>query len=161
MDKQELITRIKGLIEDYLKSQRAELVDLIYRYEGQDLFLKILVDKPEVGITLDECAYLNNQISLILDEKDVIQTRYILEVSSPGLDRPLVTKSDFLRCLSRNVRFFLKREINGKRELEGRIKSAQDEGVDIEAEGKSLTIPLSDIAKAKQIIDMAARRLMK
>ena len=153
MDKQELITQIKGIIEDYLKSQSAELVDLIYRYEGQDLFLRILVDKPEGGITLDQCAYLNRRISGILDERDLIQTRYVLEVSSPGLDRPLVTKSDFLRCPDRNVRFFLKCEINGKRELQGKIKSAQDDKVDVEIAGESVTIPLSDIAKAKQIID--------
>jgi len=153
MDRQELITQIKSLIADYLKNQAVELVDLIYRYEGQDLFLRILVDKPEGGITLDECAYLNNQISSILDEKDIIQTRYILEVFSPGLDRPLVTKNDFLRYRGRDVRLFLKSEINGKREFQGKIKSASDRSVDIEVGGRPVKIPLSDITKAKQIID--------
>lgn len=153
MDRQELITQIKGLIEDYLKSHGVTLVDLIYRYEGHDLFLRIIADKPEGGITLDECAYLNNHISLILDAKDLIQTRYILEVSSPGLDRPLLNKSDFLRCLDRNVKFFLRRKIHDRQEFQGKIKSVQDDSVNVEVEGKSLTIPLSDIAKAKQVID--------
>lgn len=153
MDRQELINQIKEVITDYLKNQAVELVDLIYRYEGQDLFLKILVDKPEGGIALDECAYLNNQISSILDEKDIIQTRYILEVSSPGLDRPLVTKSDFLRCRGRDVRFFLRRQINGKTELEGKIKGAGEESIDVQNQEQCLKIPLSDIARAKQIID--------
>jgi ribosome maturation factor RimP len=153
MDRQELITQIKALIADYLKNQAVELVNLIYRHEGQNLFLRILVDKPEGGIRLDECAYLNNQISSMLDEKDIIQTRYILEVSSPGLDRPLVTKSDFLHCLGRNVRFFLRRQINGKTELEGRIKGAGEESIDVQMQEQCLKIPLSDIARARQIID--------
>lgn len=153
MDRQELINQIKEVITDYLKNQAVELVDLIYRYEGQDLFLKILVDKSEGGIRLDECAYLNNQISSILDEKDIIQTRYILEVSSPGLDRSLVTKSDFLRCRGRDVRFFLRRQINGKTELEGKIKGAGDQNIDVQSQEQCLKIPLSDIARAKQIID--------
>jgi ribosome maturation factor RimP len=154
MDRRELITEIRSIIEDYLNAQNIQLVDLIYRYEGQDLFLMILADKPEGGITLDDCVYLNNRISRILDEKNIIEPRYILEVSSPGLDRPLVTKSDFLRCLDRNARFFLRRQINGKWELEGKIKSAKDDSVDIEIKGQPLTIPLSNIAKAKQVIDI-------
>jgi ribosome maturation factor RimP len=153
MDKQELITQIKGIIEDYLKSQREQLVDLIYRYEGQDLFLRILVDKPEGGITLDECAYLNNQISGILDEKDLIQARYILEVSSPGLDRPLRTKSDFLLCLNRKVRFFLNESINGKIELDGVINKVENEAVYLDTDTGVIEIPLPKINKAKQLID--------
>jgi ribosome maturation factor RimP len=153
MDRQELITQIKGLIEDYLKSHGVALVDLIYRYEGHDLFLRIIADKSEGGITLDECAYLNSHISLILDAKGLIQTRYVLEVSSPGLDRPLMNKSDFLRCLDRDVKFFLRHKIHGRQEFQGKIKSVQDDSVNVEVEGNSLTIPLSDIAKAKQVID--------
>ncbi len=148
-----MLAQIRGIIEDYLNNQGMEPVDLIYRYEGRDLFLRILADRPAGGITLDECARLNSQISLVLDEKDLIQTRYILEVSSPGLDRPLATKNDFLRCLDKRVRLFLRCQINGKWELEGRIKSAQDENVDLEIDGQSLKIPFSDIAKAKQVID--------
>ncbi len=153
MDKQELITQIKGIIEDYLKNQGVELVDLIYRHEGQDLFLRILADKPEGGITLQDCAYLNRQISSLLDETELISSRYILEVSSPGLDRPLATANDFLRCLGRPVKFFLRRPIDGKLELQGKIKSAQEQEVDVEMESRSVKISLSDIAKARQIID--------
>lgn len=84
-----------------MKNQNLDLVDIIYRYEGRGLVLRVLVDKPEGGITLDECAGLNNEISRILDEKDMLQQRYILEVSSPGLDRPLNSKNDFLRCINK------------------------------------------------------------
>ncbi|MDD5155662.1 MAG: ribosome maturation factor RimP [Candidatus Omnitrophica bacterium] len=153
MDKQALSAQIKNLAGEYLKSQGVQLVELIYRHEGQNLFLRFIVDKPEGGITLDECAYLNNRISAMLDETDLMQFRYILEVSSPGLDRPLTTKEDFLRCKGRQVRFFLRQEINGRREIEGTIKDAKDDSVDIQARGLDVTIPLPDITKAKQIID--------
>ena len=107
MDRQELIAKLKDIIGNYLQGQGLDLIELIYRYGGRNLILRILVDKPEGGISLDECAHLNNEISRILDEENILQERYILEVSSPGLDRPIATKKDFQRCVNRKARFFL------------------------------------------------------
>jgi ribosome maturation factor RimP len=152
MDKQQFISSLRQIIEDYLKHEGVEMADLVYHYEGRDLYLRILADKPDGGITLEECAHLNTQIGRILDENDILEQRYILEVSSPGLDRPLVTRSDFLRCLTRRVRFFLREKINGKTELEGIIKNVGDESVDVQLDAQIITIPLAQIAKAKQII---------
>ncbi len=153
MGKQELDARVVQIIEAYLKHEGVELVDLIYRYEGRDLYLRILADKPEGGISMEECAYLNAQISRILDGKDILSQPCILEVSSPGLDRPLVNKNDFLRCRQKRARFFLKEKINEKIELEGVIKQAIDESVEVELENGIVIIPLAQIAKAKQNID--------
>jgi len=152
MDRQETLQELKSLLGDYLKAQELDLVDLIYRYEGRNLFLRILVDKPRGGISLEECARLNNEINRILDEKEILKTRYILEVFSPGLDRPLLTRSDFLRCINRNIRLFLLEAINGKVELEGVITKVEDESVYIDIEGRSVAVPLTKIKKAKQII---------
>jgi ribosome maturation factor RimP len=150
MNKQELISSLRQTIEDCLKHQGLELVDFICHYEGRDLYLRILVDRPEVGISLEECAYLNTRISRILDGKDILQQRYILEVSSPGLDRPLVTRSDFLRCQNKQVKFFFKEKINGKMELEGTIKQAGEKSVEVQIGSQIVPIPLAQIAKAKQ-----------
>jgi ribosome maturation factor RimP len=87
-----------------------------------------------------------------LDAEDIIKNRYILEVSSPGLDRLLKTKSDFLRCINRRLRFFLKGPINGKVELEGIIKEVKDDGVAVDTGGLVVEIPLAQINMAKQII---------
>jgi ribosome maturation factor RimP len=152
MDRQTIINELKGVIGDYLKSRGLDLVDLIYRYEGRDLILRVLADRPEGGISLDECADLNTKISIILDEKDILQSRYILEVSSPGLDRPLKAKSDFLRCVNKKVKIFVKMPINGKTELEGTISKADNDAVYINTEDKTLAIPLTNIIKAKQVI---------
>ena len=152
MDRQAIITELKNIIADYLKIQGLDLIDLIYRYEGKDLILRILVDKPQGGITLEECAQLNKQIGNILDEKDILQTRYVLEVSSPGLDRRLKTKSDFNRCINRRVRFFLNEAIGGKMECEGIINKVEDDAVCIDSDGKIIEIPLLKIITAKQVI---------
>ncbi len=153
MDRQALAGELKIVIGDYLREKGIDLIDLTYRYEGRGLVLRILVDKTERGISLDECACLNNQLSIILDEKDILKERYILEVSSPGLDRPLKTKSDFLRCINRNVRFFLREPISDRLELEGIISDVRDDSVYIDIGKGVVEITLSKIAKAKQILD--------
>lgn len=153
MDRQAIIEELKVIIEDYLKSQSLDLVDFIYRYEGRNLVLRILIDKPVGGISLDECAFHNQNISRILDEKNILQTRYILEVSSPGLDRPLKTKSDFLRCIDKEVKFFLNESIEGKLELDGVIQKVDAEAVYIGTKDMILAIPISKIGKARQVLE--------
>jgi ribosome maturation factor RimP len=152
VDKQAFIEELRGIIGGYLEAGGLELVELIYRYEGESLFLRILTDKPGGGITIDECAELNTQIGVVLDEKGPLNQRYVLEVSSPGLDRPLATKSDFLRCVGREARFFLSEPLNGRLEYEGRIARADDSAVYVDICGSVMDIPLGKINKAKQII---------
>ncbi len=150
MDKLEIADELKNIIEDYLKNQNLDLVDLIYRYEGRDLVLRILVDYPCGGISLGECAHLNSEIGRILDEKDILQQNYMLEVSSPGLDRPLKTKNDFIHCLNKEVRVFLKEPINNKFELEGIINKVKDDLVYIDIKERIVEIPILKINWAKQ-----------
>lgn len=152
MDRQGLIAELRKLSEGYLKDQGLELVDLVYRYEGRGLVLRILVDRPSGGITVSECARINNEISNMLDERDMVQARFILEVSSPGLDRPLKTRNDFLRCLDRRVRFFLSEPVDLKLELEGTVIKVEDDCVYISVEAGTQAIPLANIHKAAQII---------
>jgi len=152
MDKQELIPELRLLLDNYLKEQGLDLVDLIYRYEGRSLSLRILTDKPEGGISVGECAKLNRDICIILDEKDILKEGYILEVSSPGLDRPLVRKEDFLRCRNKEVRFFLNEPINGKMELQGKISKIEDDAVYITMQEETLKVPFISIIRAKQIV---------
>lgn len=152
MDRPRFKEELKSVIEEYLKDKNIELVDLIFRPEGGNLVLRILVDKPEGGISLEECALLNEAISMMLDERNLLQERYILEVSSPGIDRPLVTKNDFSRCIYRKVKIFLKEPINGVWEPEGTITNVTDIAVYLEMEGQSLEVPLAKINRAKQII---------
>ena len=152
MDRYEIIGELEQLIGAYLKEQRLVLVELLYRHEGSDLFLRILVDKPEGGIILEECGRLNRELGALLEEKDILKERYILEVASPGLDRPLKTKADFMRCLKREVRFFLSEPVGGKIELAGVTEKVENDSVFVAQGMGVLEIPLTKINKAKQII---------
>lgn len=152
MDRHEIINELKSAIKSYIEGHGLELVDIIYRYEGRDLFLRALIDKPEGGITLDECAYINSHIGQILDNKGILNMRYILEVSSPGLDRELLNKKDFLRCINKNVKIFLNAPVNERIEWDGVIVKVEGDSVFIDREGVNIEIPLAKIRKAKQII---------
>lgn len=152
MDREAIINELMDTIGGYLHEQQLTLVDLVYRREGRGMVLRILVDRPEGGINLGECARLNSGISAMLDEKGIPDERYILEVSSPGLDRPLKTKNDFLRCINRRVRIFLSEEIENAWEVDGRITKADEMYVYVETEKGEIFIPLPKINRAKQII---------
>ena len=154
MDRQAVIAELRAIAEECLREEGLRLIDLVYRYEGRNLFLKIIIDRPEGGISLDECAHVNGQIEKILDEKNILQQWYILEVSSPGLDRPLSSREDFLRCINRRARVFLKEAILGKLELEGLIQTVVEDAVYIDVNGECVEVPLDKINKAKQVVDI-------
>jgi len=152
MDRENLISEFKVFLADFVKSRNLDLIDLIHRYEGGDLFLRILIDRPEGGISLGECAGLNRELGDLLDEKNILEQRYILEVSSPGLDRPLKTENDFKRCLNKKAKFFLSGFINGKLEWDGIITKVEQVVVYVDTGSGTLEIPLDKINKAKLII---------
>jgi ribosome maturation factor RimP len=147
-----IIAALRELIEGYLQGQGLVLVDLVLRREGRNLVLRVLADRPEGGIDIDTCTRLNSELGLILDEKKIFQEGYLLEVSSPGLDRPLKTRGDFLRCLKREAVFFLSQPVRDRMEWQGVIKAVREETVLIERSGEEIEIPLGVINKAKQLI---------
>lgn len=153
MDRDSQIRELEGLLGDYLKSQGIDLVELVHHYEGSDLVLRLLVDLPEGGISIGECARLNAEIGRLLEERNIPDMPFLLEVSSPGLDRPLKTRSDFQRCLKKKVRFFLNSAVNAKIEWDGIIVRIEGESLFIDAQAKILEIPLAYINKAKQILE--------
>ena len=152
MDKQELISELRGIFEEYLAQQGLELVDLLCHHDGGGLLLRILIDRPDGGISLGECAQMNSEFGRLLDEKNLISGRYVLEVSSPGLDRPLRTKADFARCVGRRIHVFLSEPIAGKLELQGIIVQVDEAAVELDREGEIVAVPLEKINKARQII---------
>lgn len=159
MEQAELTQKIKEIIAPILFRENLLLVESDFARSGNDYLLRLLVDRPGGGITLDECSRLNAKIGLALDSVDILTGRYILEVSSPGLDRPLKTKDDFLRCLNKEVKFFFKHPVDGKMEVNGKIKAADEDLVNVDSNGIILTIPLPNIAKAKQELEYFRGRL--
>lgn len=152
MIKEVLIKELNVLVSACLESKNLEFVDLIYRFEGKKLILTVLADKPQGGITLQECAFLCRQLKILLEEKNIIEGDYILEVYSPGLDRLLKRQKDFLRSLNKEAVFFLNDLVNGKCQWQGVISKVDEVAVFIQVQGEILEVPLIKINKAQLVI---------
>lgn len=152
MNREVLIKELNVLILGYLESKNLEFVDLIYRTEDKRLIFTVLVDKVGGRITLAECAILCRQLKSLLEEKNLIEEDYLLEVASPGLDRPLKRQRDFLRSLNKEAVFFLNDLVNGKLQLQGLIDKVDETSVFIQVSCGILEIPLTKINKAQLII---------
>lgn len=158
MQYQSVVDRVKELIRPLLEQKGVELVELTYRQEGRRMILRFLVDK-EQGITLEECTALNEDISMVLDRDDTIATSYILEVSSPGLDRPLVTKRDFERVMGKKMEVFLKNHLHHKLSYTGKLKGVKEDAIVLERENAELVeVPLNIINKGRLKIDFGRRQ---
>ena len=151
MKDEELTKTLEALVGECLAVRGLELIELKYHFERGGL-LRVLADRPNGGITIDELAGLNSAIGQLFEEKSLLAEGYHLEVSSPGLDRPLKTQRDFCRNFGKRIKVFLSTAINGKIELDGIVREAADEAVTLETAAGPVSIPLSAINKAKILI---------
>lgn len=149
-----VIQRIRQIVGLYLEAVGFEIFDLTFRREGKHMALRILIDRPQGGISLDECSDLNERLSRILDSEDIIKESYILEISSPGIDRFLNTIKDFARVIGRKVQFTLKEPIRGRREIIAEVVKAEEGLIYIILDDNKIAIPLAKIAKAKQVVEL-------
>jgi len=150
--KELLIKELNVLISACLESKNLEFIDLICRSEGKRLILTVLADKPAGGITLQECALCCRQLKNLLEEKNIIEEDYVLEVSSPGLDRLLKREKDFSHSLNKEAVFFLSEYINGKCQWQGVISKVDQAIVYLQMQNEILEIPLVKINKAQLVI---------
>lgn len=148
----EIIDMVKELVATYLADHNIELVEMTYRREQEGMVLRLLVDTPE-GITIRECEELNNYLSEALDKENVIAERHILEVSSPGLDRPMKTDKDFERAMSKVLEVSAYEPIDGKKQHEGKLVGMDRENIVLEANGISTAIPRVKIAMARRKVE--------
>ena len=129
-DIESLTLRITEPIVDELNM---EIVDIEYIKEGPHMYLRIYIDK-DGGVNLDDCQKVSEQVSEILDEKDPIQDNYFLEVSSPGIDRPLKNDKDLKRSIGKDVEISLYKAVEGKKKLTGQLLNYDDDNIYIKSE---------------------------
>lgn len=130
-----------------------ELVDVEYVKEGSSWYLRAYIDKPG-GITIDDCEAVSRKLSDILDEKDYIEDAYILEVSSPGLGRPLKKEKDYKRSIGEEVEIRTYRMIESRKDFIGILKGYDENTVTIETEdGTEKIFDKSDIALIRLAFD--------
>ncbi len=129
------------------KLSEYELVDTEFLKEGGSWILRVIIDKPE-GIQIKDCEFISKEISQILDEKDPIDISYNLEVSSPGIERPLNKIVDFTNNTGKEVCIYTYLPINGNKKIIGNIKGVIDDNVIIESGNHEVNIPFKKISKA-------------
>jgi ribosome maturation factor RimP len=125
---------IETLIAPLVEQEGGEIVDLQWRREGHQWILRLFIDKPN-GITLDDCAYFSDRVGAFLDEKNAIEQSYVLEISSPGLDRVVKKDKDFEKFAGKAVKVRIKIAENGQRKFSGILKGLQDDKVAVQVGG--------------------------
>lgn len=133
MKKDALESMVTEIVSPIIAKYKFELVDVKYVKEGPNLFLRVFIDKPG-GVTIDDCQKVSEQLSDFLDEKDPIEDNYFLEVSSPGLDRPLKNNQDLERNIGKDIEISLYKQLNGKKKYIGKLIRFDDENIFLENE---------------------------
>lgn len=140
------------LVEPVLDEMGFELVDVQYLSEHGKMVLRIYADR-DGGITLDDCALLSREIADLLDVKDILQHEYVLEVSSPGLNRPLKMEKDFLSAVGRKVKIKMVRPLNGQRNFTGKLRGFQDGILHVETVNNLFLLRWQDVEKANIVYE--------
>ena len=142
----ELIAKINEITIPIVEKNNAYLVDIAVRGERSSKVVEVYVDSDK-GISLDECSAISRELSAALDEKDLIQGRYRLDVSSPGLDHPLKLHRQYVKNVGRNCKVYVK-ENDYKIVKEGTLDKVDEHSVTIVSKGKSAAIAFADIIEA-------------
>ena len=146
-------SKTETLVSPIIEENNFELVDVEFVKEGDNNFLRIYIDK-EGGITVNDCELVSRALSDLLDEDDFIAEAYILEVSSPGLDRPLKKEKDFERSIGKEVEVKLYKQINKQKEFVGILMTYDKDNIIIELEDEqTLEIPRNTIAIIRLAFD--------
>ena len=146
-------SRTEKFLLPLMQEHGFELVDVEYVKEGDTWYLRAYIDK-EGGISLDDCELISRKVSDWLDKEDFIQDSYILEVSSPGLGRPLKKDKDFARSIGKDVEVRLYKALNKSKEYTGILKAYDKESVLLQMEdGSDLSLLRADIALIRLALD--------
>ena len=147
--------RVRGIAGRVAASYGLDLFDVQYRREGSGMVLRIQIDRPgpaasaEESVSVDDCANVSRDVSAILDVEDVVPASYTLEVSSPGLDRPLRRAEDYMRFAGRRAKLVVREPVDGQSYFKGTLGGVDAGEVLIDSEdGRRHRVPLAVITRA-------------
>jgi len=155
--KQSLVARITNMAEEVAASMGMEVVLIEIKGSGNKSIVRTFLDQPG-GISLDDCERFSRRFSVSLDVEDWVPFSYTLEVSSPGINRPLVKESDFQRFCGKDITVRTRMPVDGQKNFKGSIADVTDDRIELQiAPDKTVTIALMDIEKANLIGDLETR----
>lgn len=158
------IDRIRDAAERAARSAGVELVDIEWKV-GKQRFLRVFIDKPfvpaehpeskPVGVSHSDCQAVSEQLSVLLDVEDLVPgPAYVLEVSSPGLDRKLTRPAEFERFTGRKAKISVSEPVEGQSYFEGRLAGYADGRVKVDMQGRIVELPLAGIRKAQLVVEL-------
>ncbi|HEB68842.1 MAG TPA: ribosome maturation factor RimP [Desulfobulbus sp.] len=147
-----IIEHVEGFIAPLLAEMNIELVEIQFRREGHGWVLRLFIDR-QGGVTLEDCTAVSREVSRYLEVEDPIEQAYHLEVSSPGLERPLKKKDDFIRFAGRRARIKMLEKIGDQRVFIGTLKGVEQEDVVLTIDGQPHHFPLAGISRARLVLD--------
>lgn len=150
--KDEYVKKTEALLEPIIEANHFELVDVEYVKEGSNWYLRAYIDKPG-GITIDDCELVSRALNEKLDADDFIEDAYILEISSPGLGRPLKKEKDFARSIGQDVDIRLYKAQDGMKEFTGELTAYDADTVTILMDGSEIVFNRTDIALIRLSLD--------
>lgn len=154
MRRDEIRQQISEMLKPIAARLRLETVDVEVSGEAHRTVLRVLMDRPEGGITVEECARVSEALSRQLDLYDLFPYRYTLEVSSPGLDRPLHADSDFRRFAGRRAEITTYAPQEGQRRFRGILLGVIGEFVVLQVDQRQVQVPKNQIAQARLVVEM-------
>ena len=143
---------VGSLVEPILEEMGYELVNVEYVSSGGRWILRLFVDK-EGGVTIGDCARISEEIGDLIDVKEIIRHEYHLEVSSPGLDRPLTKEKDLSRAMGKRVKVRLVTPLNGRRNFAGVLVHYRDGILHLKVDGQDVDLPWADVQKANLMFE--------
>ena len=147
-NKEQQVEVVRALIEPVVVYAGMELIDVEYGREPSGVILRLIIDKPG-GVTIDDCSYINRLAGDLLDAKDSVPGSYNLEVSSPGINRPLKKKDDFERFAGQKVLIKTREPIDGRRNFKGILNGTKENFIVVSSEETIFSIPFELVAKAR------------
>jgi ribosome maturation factor RimP len=144
------VAGLRAILEPGVEALGFELVDAELTGSGSHALLRVYIDSPG-GISVKDCAMVSRQLSAVLDVEDPIPGHYTLEVSSPGLDRPLVQRKDFERFTGADVKVRLLQPVLGRRNFTGRLKGVEGDHIVLEMDTESYDLAFENIEKARLV----------
>lgn len=151
---------LKGLLEPTVNGLGLELLGIEFSPSAGSALLRIYIDAPGRPVAIEDCEAVSREISGSLDVNDPIATQYTLEVSSPGIDRPLFTPAHFAREIGQQVKVSLGLPQDGRRRLQGRLLRVEETDVVIDVDGREFSVAIGNIDKARLVPDLVALGLV-
>lgn len=157
------MTAVEAVVLPILRAHGVALVELAFKTEQGSWVLRVTVEIPDSlepggGLTLDMLADISRDLSSALDVSELIVHRYSLEVSSPGLDRPLRSLADYRRFAGKLAKVYLSRPApDGQRVLRGVLVAADDERITVEVDGRPVVVPFVDVSRGHLVFEMGGR----